>query len=514
MSSYERKESKQKMVNVDVLRKAFCLETPWEEVFEEAKKTDSILKMSGKDLLTLLQNLQKKDWTPKELYEKWSHPAEDLMRVCTYDIAPETIDMGRTMIYTITGCADVLKERDDLHGYIDYALMIQDLEQTLEGTPKGRRKKKTHELWYTDLSKLENIEELDDEKFQALLKPGEVREMKKIVEDLISRNYPEAIYIKAYGSYVGDRLYPNNWKLSRDLLLRLMDHPDVTDEEKCDYANMLGYIYYYGRTNRGIPQYKKAAEYFTMGALAGIHESMYKLADQYIAGKGVPKNEEIAVRLIVQVYRESRDEFLSGDHLCKFADAALRMGYLYRDGIGVYPSQETALYYYLIADLAIRMRMEEYDYVGDTTVASAIRSELNKIRGDAPEKKHPKQMITETPFMMLEAIKDGRLAEFEVERTKKGIRLTGTRVPSFPEHHAPSMLMVLPEWEYCKLVDEVVQYAYDVNVFEMERSDAAAFRANRIDLIKGDEGQTYFVFFRDDEWVATLQADRFVTDLD
>ena len=36
MSSYERKESKQKMVNVDVLRKAFCLETPWEEVFEEA----------------------------------------------------------------------------------------------------------------------------------------------------------------------------------------------------------------------------------------------------------------------------------------------------------------------------------------------------------------------------------------------------------------------------------------------------------------------------------------------
>ena len=42
-------------------------------------------------------------------------------------------------------------------------------------------------------------------------------------------------------------------------------------------------------------------------------------------------------------------------------------------------------------------------------------------------------------------------------------------------------------------------YAYDVNVFEMERSDAAAFRANRIDLIKGDEGQTYFVFFRDDE---------------
>ena len=498
------------MKKIDLLKKAFRLEIPVEEIFKEPEGTEEICRLSNEDLLAALQNLKEKDWTPKELYEKWSRFTDEQLTLGRFKFAPETGELGWMMVNLITSCAEELKDRDDLRGYIDYALMIEDLQLAQQGG-----KKKEPRTWrYTDMSKLDNIEELDDEDFQVMLSTKEVREYRDIIEELISRNYPEAIYIKAYSCYVGDRLYKNNWKMSRDLLLQLMDHPDVEDEDKCWYANMLGYIYYYGRTNRGKAQYEEAARYFMIGALAGIHESMYKLADLYIAGKGVLKNEEIGVRLIVQVYRESRDEFLSGDHLCKFADAALRMGNLYRDGIGVYPSQETALYYYLIADLAIRLRMEEFDYIGDTKVAATIREELAKIRGGAPEKKHPRQMITDSPFILREAMKEGRLAEFKVERLKRGIKLTAIRVPAFLEQCAPAMLMVLPEWDYCRVVDKVVQYAYDIKRWEMARPDAKSFRANRLDTMQTKDGQTFYVFFRDDEWVATIQAERFVTNLE
>ena len=51
---------------------------------------------------------------------------------------------------------------------------------------------------------------------------------------------------------------------------------------------------------------------------------------------------------------EDIKRFVKEDYECKFADAALRMGNCFRDEIGAQKDLETAYYYYLQADFAIR----------------------------------------------------------------------------------------------------------------------------------------------------------------
>lgn len=201
---------------------------------------------------------------------------------------------------------------------------------------------------------------------------AEPEDCRQAVDGLCARDNPAALEYKAYACYGGNAVYPCDWPASRDCLLRLLALDTVSDEDKCGFANTLGYIACYGRCDDGRPQYPEAAKYFTMGALGGHYESLYKLADLYLRGLGVEKNTGIAVSLTTQVYTECREALLQGEDATKFADAALRMDGLCESGLLEGGTRE-ALRFYLEADCAIRLRLCAGDFFGDAVVFSAIQ---------------------------------------------------------------------------------------------------------------------------------------------
>ena len=185
---------------------------------------------------------------------------------------------------------------------------------------------------------------------------------------------PRAIQRRGYCYYCGTKIYPNDWFKAREAF---EEYYQMTGDASA--ANTLGYIYYYGRCNGGVPEYDKAFMYFSVGYAYSYFESTYKLADMLAHGYGVVKNEESANHLYWSVYKKNLKRFIKGDD-CKFADTALRMGNVYRCGIGVEADPEMAYSYYLQADYAIRKRMDDNNQYGDNVVFEKIQKALDEIR--------------------------------------------------------------------------------------------------------------------------------------
>lgn len=212
-----------------------------------------------------------------------------------------------------------------------------------------------------------------------------------------------------YGCYGGNEAFECDWERSRDCMLTLIDIDDMIDGQ-ARYANTLGYIYYYGRCNGGVPDYEKAYKYFSFAAFNGIYEARYKVADMFDNGYYVSKSKGTAIRMVFELYRENIRYIKKGNFDCKFADIALRLGgyceelgfkrrreccdadEIYEDfnipfsdpfygGVsGLDYIFEDALYYYTQAKYAIDRRMECHDYYGDGKVKRSIESALDRVK--------------------------------------------------------------------------------------------------------------------------------------
>ena len=147
-----------------------------------------------------------------------------------------------------------------------------------------------------------------------------------------------------------------------------------------DIARTLGYIYYYGRTTGGVPDGDNAFRYFAIGHLAGgYYEATYKLADCYVHGYGTPVCYEAAYRLVLSVYKDSWEGFMNGENFTKLADAALRLGSYFRDGIYAKVDHRKAYSFYLEARSAIKERLSAGEYIGDRGVAAGIYHSLKEL---------------------------------------------------------------------------------------------------------------------------------------
>ena len=93
--------------------------------------------------------------------------------------------------------------------------------------------------------------------------------------------------IRGYCYYCGTSVYPNDWIKARDAFI---EYYQLSGDPYA--ANTLGYIYYYGRCNGGVPEYDLAFRYFSIGHAYGCYESTYKLADMFVHGYSVVKNED------------------------------------------------------------------------------------------------------------------------------------------------------------------------------------------------------------------------------
>lgn len=211
----------------------------------------------------------------------------------------------------------------------------------------------------------ENMESMDED---------QKTKYKKMLEEGVSRELVEAMEAKAYALYGGNPLYECDWNLSRDLFERLYE---ITGDAQ--YANTLGYIYYYGRCNGGIPEYDKAFKYFTCGHMGGYYESAYKLSDMFLSGKGVPVNKKVAIDLVARIYNENLERFEHHEFGCKYADIALRLGSFFENGDVVNKELLTAYNYYLKARFAMGKRIDLNLY-GDGKVLNNIEKSLDRTR--------------------------------------------------------------------------------------------------------------------------------------
>ena len=284
--------------------------------------------------------------------------------------------------------------------------------------------------------------------------PEEERETyKELVLKGAEKNWPEALEALAYGSYGGNNIFPEDWEKAEACLLKLLE---ICEDPSPFYYNSLGYIYYYGRTNGGTPQYEKAFQYFSVGSIHGLFESTYKLADMLIAGQGVPKNAQAAVRLIQSIYAENRDHLENEDFDCKFADVALRLGNICENGIGVEKDPEGAYSLYLQARLAIRERRKAYDFHGDDAVEKNIEEALERCRKKLPEDFFRNTIYADHPYMISSLMTDSEGLDMAAARKDGVWFLLARRADANEDGIVKKHLFTLPKLDLCMLQDTII----------------------------------------------------------
>ena len=260
---------------------------------------------------------------------------------------------------------------------------------------------------------------------------------------------PKSIQRRGYCYYSGTKVYPNDWIKARDAFI---DYYHLTGDASA--ANTLGYIYYYGRCNGGEPEYEEAFKYFSIGHAYTYFESTYKLADMLAHGYGVVKDGDSANHLYWSVYNQNHFRFIRGDFESKFADAALRIGNCYRDGIGTMKSLEKAYRYYLQADYAIRKRIAMANHYGDTVVFNGIQKALFDVRAEYTEKGRVEKF--EYPVWTKWALIEHRRCKITIKELKNGVLgLDVSPLKRRDEEKAPMMLITVPKADYCELKKKI-----------------------------------------------------------
>lgn len=229
---------------------------------------------------------------------------------------------------------------------------------------------------------------------------------RRIVDEACANDDNLAMYIKGYGCYGGDKVFECDWAESCKWIMRLFEK---TGDPQ--YANTLGYIYYYGRCNGGVPEYDKAFQYYSVGAAYDLFESMYKIADMFLTGKGCIKSPETSNHIIHKIYEDSRQQFCYGED-ANFADIALRWAACFQR----MERYTEALQFYLEADYAIRKRMKQTDFFGNRKVQDGITKGMQEVKEHIPAEYFQTSVVTKNPYWLFDMIDRPNRALFTIER--------------------------------------------------------------------------------------------------
>ncbi len=179
----------------------------------------------------------------------------------------------------------------------------------------------------------------------------------------------DVLHMRAYSYYGGNSACPCDYKKAEEALLKLYEMGETFA------ANSLGYIYYYGRVNNGVPEYEKAYKYFTVSALDGEPEAIIKLSDMFNHGYGIRQNKHLAFKMLHELKTKelARLEIFG---INKFADIALRVGSMYEKD---FPNLEESFKYYSMAKSAMKIRNKYYPNFGDNVVNQRIDEAYERI---------------------------------------------------------------------------------------------------------------------------------------
>ena len=400
-------EEIKKIIRYESNFKNFITEDPEHGIMEYSFSpyTDESMMVTLEDLLEALKNIKSIHPEYNEYENYWRFPLGLMIHfgshidVYSYadDRSNETIKDNIQSKVLENELNRILPDRDDKMKEDVWKRIIFDnalLENKEEGNTinyenlddlieyievyQSNKDKPAEEWEYSAISKQVIVKYFDDndldvsETSELLLE-----KVRAFADELCEKDHIPALRVKGYSQYGGNRLYDCDWRSSRDIMEKLYE---LTDDSL--YSNTLGYIYYYGRcSDDGQPEYEKAFRYFYAGHLEGLYESSYKIADMLKNGYGCKQSYRRAYNIYKDVYLDNlkHDNFgMEG----KLADAALRMGTCYEDGIYVEKDLATAYGYYLEAEKASKTRLQNSDFFGDASVAIGISKSLDRVKSE------------------------------------------------------------------------------------------------------------------------------------
>lgn len=273
--------------------------------------------------------------------------------------------------------------------------VVEDLIKNRKLTIKNRKYKLVTKSFIATC--LTRCEEYRDGKMSNVMS-NIVREYLPV---LAEHNDYYGIFALTYEYYCGTSSFPQDRVQALKYALKAYEM-----RQDPDIANTLGYIYYYGGANNGIPNYDLAFKYFSLAFHADCNiESAYKVADCFLKGNGAPKSERAAYNIVNSLYDATHRMIEQGLFESKFADVTLRLGTYYRDGVYVESNKKVALKYLLEARAAIHYRMENMDYIGDAYVANSIATAIDSLNGN-----QVKRRVVPQGFDITDASRKGEIS--------------------------------------------------------------------------------------------------------
>ena len=522
MSNNSKPRKEKIILNYSQMQKIARYELTFKEIINGAGVEDvdiicpEVYRFTLEDLAEALGNLMRIDPTVREFGEDWFYPitcmeaAFDLFHarglLDDEDDTPEELKGYRNIMVSDSAWFDEIwwyfdtawsdyDPDSQLSDGLNLDIILADLERYLSN--KG---KPILEWCFSKQEMCEYICEFDEDDRLRAADEKELLLCRSMIEELCEMDSTLALRIKGYACYGGNRLYACDWHTSRDCMLRLFEK---TDDPQ--YANTLGYIFYYGRCTGGIPEFDKAFHYFEIAAANGLYEGAYKLADMYCHGYGCEKSPRTARALYGMVYDQNLKRFLQGENL-SFADAALRMGNVYAKGIGEEKDPVSAYHFYLQADYAAKLRAQENDFFGNKTVVTNVQKALDEIRPSLPEDFFQEFSDTETLFYFEQLADDEHRCTLTRRPLENGdISLTAARVPTKARPEPEKILITLGYLNYCELVSELTVTTLQPSAIWF-KDDADTIRYNYCTY---DVVEDRYEFYYEDELVAWSKCEMY-----
>lgn len=347
-----------------------------------------------------------------------------------------------------------------------------------------------------------------------------------LYRDFVRRLYRvgdvHAIRILAFGYMDGGAAYRQNFELARIYMQELYDR---TGDPLA--ANALGYLYYYGLTNNGIPQYDKAFPLFSYGVLDGIDESVYMAAIMLIHGRGTVKNIDMGLNLLVDGYRNCLYDFCREIFDCRFAEFAMHMGDCCLDGVIYGMGMKDAYRFFLEAQYAAEKRREAGDPLA-VVDEEKIERTLSYIREQVELDPARNELKADFPVYINQIYEDRYPVRVSITENKEANEITltirkfdlkdlfrhfhisledvGPASEDMKAELSPKILTTYPELSWTELVSEI-EYTLENGTILKLPDRKGPFLS---DGFRKDDATNALEFYAHGEVVAAVEADWYV----
>lgn len=410
------------------------------------------------DILTAMDRIKNENIPKEQACSEWYDPLCQIFRPGMKLVKPENPIESRPSIDALPSRESIISYL--LSGRLHYLLAnshvpfsdIHDLVCDRIKNLLADEDKPLYERTYTDRDRELFLKYWDDpNKLNNCRDELTLLIYKAFADTLALQGNVVGLHAKGFGSFGGNAAYLCNWV---DAQLCLDTAYIITGE--AEYAFALGYIYYFGKSTDGRPDYERAFKYLSIGAAAGIGISQCLLSDMFRKGQCVSANSRIAEKMIFELYDKLTDKIHSGFFNNNFPETALRMGNFAND----FRKSEDDIYkppyyYYLLARFTLRMRRNKHYHYGDRELADSIDSAINNALASGKSIPHSPEAAVN-----LENILDSYFLEkycfmMKIRKLKNGdIRFTITIEPN--SNNVTDILVCVPEVGYCGVTDKLI----------------------------------------------------------